>query len=213
MRFWRTIRFSIATAAALAAISGISATAQAQPRAETPSDWPCVQVFVPTLSAATIWAGPPVDNYLKTWTENRDVAALVTRAVSRSVPDEEANEAVDRFAEGLKADRNETLTMLFAGIFDEANRSRGKAIDGIRRFSRAQQEQLRNMNNTVGELDRARAENPQDAARIKELTEQLAWQRRIIEERQRSLGALCEQPVIVERRLGSLARTIASHMD
>jgi len=120
---------------------------------------------------------------------------------------------VDRFAEGLKADRNETLTMLFAGIFDEANRSRGKAIDGIRRFSRAQQEQLRNMNNTVGELDRARAENPQDAARIKELTEQLAWQRRIIEERQRSLGALCEQPVIVERRLGTLARAIANHME
>jgi hypothetical protein len=211
MRFWRTIRFSVTTAVALTAAA--AATAQAQPRAETPPDWPCAQVFVPTLSAATIWAGPPVEDYLKSWMENRDVAVLVTRAISRSVPDEEANEAVDSFAEGLKGDRNETLTMLFAGIFDEANRSRGKAIDGIRRFSHAQQEQLRNMNKTVGELDRARAENPQDVARIKELTEQLAWQRRIIEERQRSLGALCEQPVIVERRLGSLARTIANHMD
>jgi hypothetical protein len=212
MRFWRIIRISMAIPTALAATAALAA-AQAQPRVDTPPDWPCVQVFVPTLSAATIWDGPPVDDYLKTWTENRDVAALVTRAVSRSVPDDEANEAVDSFAEGLKGDRNETLTMLFAGIFDEANRTRGKAIDGIRRFGRAQQELLRSMSNTVGELDRARAATPQDPARIKELTEQLAWQRRIIEERQRSVGALCEQPVIVERRLGSLARTIASHMD
>ena len=39
--------------------------------------------------------------------------------------------------------------MLFAGIFDEANRTRSKAIEGIRRFSRAQQEQLRSMNATI----------------------------------------------------------------
>src|SRR5918995_3081313 len=201
MRFWRTIRLFMTSTIVLTALTGIT---QAQPRVETPPDWPCVQVFVPTLSAASIWAGPPVDDYLKTWTENRDIASLATRAVSRSVPDDEATQAVDSFAEGVKTDREETLTMLFAGIFDEANRTRSKAIEGIRRFSRAQQEQLRNMNATIAELDLARAQNPQDAARIKELTEKLAWQRRIIEERQRSLGALCEQPVIVERRPGAL---------
>jgi hypothetical protein len=210
MRFWRTIRLFMTSTIALTALTGIT---QAQPRVETPPDWPCVQVFVPTLSAASIWDGPPVDDYLKTWTENRDVAAVATRAVSRSVPDDEATQAVDSFAEGVKGDQEKTLTMLFAGIFDEANRTRSKAIDGIRRFSSAQQEQLRNMNATIGELERARAQTPQDAARVKELTEQLAWQRRIIEERQRSLGALCEQPVIIERRLGTLARTIASHME
>jgi hypothetical protein len=213
MRFWRTIRLSTNAAVVLIAISGISGAAQAQPRAETPPDWPCVQVFVPTLSPASIWAGPPVDDYLKTWTQNSDVAAVATRAVSRSVPDDEATKAVESFAEGVKGNREETLTMLFAGIFDEANRTRSKAIEGIRRFSRAQQEQLRSMNATIGELDRARAQNPQDAARVKELSEQLAWQRRIIEERQRSLGALCEQPVIIERRLGTLARAIANHME
>lgn len=210
MRFWRTIRLFMTSTIVLTALTGIT---QAQPRVETPPDWPCVQVFVPTLSAASIWAGPPVDDYLKTWTENRDVASLATRAVSRSVPEDEATQAVDSFAEGVKGDREQILTMLFAGIFDEANRTRNKAIEGIRRFSRAQQEQLRNMSATIAELDLARAEQPQDAARVKELSEQLAWQRRIIEERQRSLGALCEQPVIVERRLGTLARTIASHME
>jgi hypothetical protein len=210
MRFWRTIRLFMTSTIVLTALTGIT---QAQPRVETPPDWPCVQVFVPTLSAASIWAGPPVDDYLKTWTENRDIASLAARAASRSVPEDEATQAVDSFAEGVKTDREKTLTMLFAGIFDEANRTRSKAIEGIRRFSRAQQEQLRNMNATIAELDLARAQNPQDAARINELTEKLVWQRRIIEERQRSLGALCEQPVIVERRLGTLARTIASHME
>jgi hypothetical protein len=210
MRFWRTIRLFMTSTIVLTALTGIT---QAQPRVETPPDWPCVQVFVPTLSAASIWAGPPVDDYLKTWTENRDIASLAARVASHSVPDDEATQAVDSFAEGVKGDREETLTMLFAGIFDEANRTRSKAIEGIRRFSRAQQEQISNMNATIAELDLARAEQPQDAARIKDLTEKLVWQRRIIEERQRSLGALCEQPVIVERRLGVLARTIASHME
>jgi hypothetical protein len=210
MRFWRTIRPFMTSTIVLAAFTGL---ATAQPRVETPPDWPCVQVFVPTLSAASIWAGPPIDDYLKTWTDNRDVASLATRAISRSVPEEEATQAIDSFAESIKDDRERTLTMLFAGIFEEANRTRSKAIDGIRRFSRAQQEQLRNMNATVAELDRTRAAQPQDAAKVKELTEQLSWQRRIIEERHRSLGALCEQPVIVERRLGTLVRAIASHME
>src|SRR3954465_12561599 len=155
MRSWRTIRLFLTSTIALTALTGIT---QAQPRVETPPDWPCVQVFVPTLSAASIWDGPPVDDYLKTWTENRDVAAVATRAVSRSVPEDEATQAVDSFAEGVKGDQEKTLTMLFAAIFDEANRNRSKAIDGIRRFSRAQQEQLRNMNATIGELERARAQ-------------------------------------------------------
>ena len=161
MRFWRTIRLFMTSTIVLTALTGIT---QAQPRVETPPDWPCIQVFVPTLSAASIWAGPPVDDYLKTWTENREVASLATRAASRSVPDDEATQAVDSFAEGVKGDREETLTMLFAGIFDEANRTRSKAIEGIRRFSRAQQEQLSSISATIGELDRARAENPLDAA-------------------------------------------------
>ncbi|QQP90827.1 hypothetical protein IGS68_06265 [Skermanella sp. TT6] len=214
MGFRNSVQTSLKAAllgAGLAAMS--AAAAHAQPRVDTPPDWPCVQVFVPTLSAATIWAGPPVDDYLKAWPENREIASLATRAVSRAVPDDEANAAVDRFAEGIQGDRNETLTLLFAGVFDEANRTRSRAVDAIRKFDRAQKGMLANMTKTVGELDKARAAEPRDEARIRELGEQLAWQRRIIEERHRSLGALCEQPVIVERRVGQLARTIANHME
>src|SRR3954469_14100961 len=107
MPFWRTIQLSANAAVILIAISGISGAVQAQPRAETPPDWPCAQVFVPSLSPATIWAGPPVDEYLKTWTQNSDVAAVATRAVSRSVPDDEATQAVENFAEGVKGNREE----------------------------------------------------------------------------------------------------------
>ena len=99
MRSWRTIRLFMTSSIVLTVLTGIT---QAQHRVETPPDWPCIQVFVPTLSAASIWAGPPVDDYLKTWTENRDVAAVATRAVSRSVPDDEAAQAVDSFAEGVQ---------------------------------------------------------------------------------------------------------------
>lgn len=214
MRFRNSVQKSLKAALVGASLAAMStAAAHAQPRVETPPDWPCVQVFVPTLSAATIWAGPPVEDYLKTWPDNREVASLATRVVSRAVPDDEANAAVDRFAEGLSGNRNETLTLLFAGIFDEANRTRSRAIDAIRKFDRAQKGMLATMTRTVGELDRARAAEPRDEARVRELGEQLAWQRRIVEERHRSLGALCEQPVIVERRVGQLARTIANHME
>ena len=61
MHLWRTIRPLLSSTIVLTALSGF---AGAQPRVETPPDWPCVQVFVPTLSAASIWAGPPIDDYL-----------------------------------------------------------------------------------------------------------------------------------------------------
>jgi hypothetical protein len=202
------------TAGCLLILLFLSTPAAAQPRpADTPPDWPCVQVFVPTLSAATIWPGPPIDPYLKALPDHPELTSLALRVTARSMGDDEATEAIDRFAEGLTENKDETLTLLFAGIFDEANRARDKAVTGIRRFSRTQQEVLSNVEETILQLDAARAAKPPDEQRIRELSEQLSWQRRILEERNRSLTALCEQPGIVEGRLGRLARAIASHMD
>jgi hypothetical protein len=213
MRFEYSMRDGLKLCVLAACLAVSAMPALAQPRVDTPPDWPCVQVFVPTLSAATIWAGPPVEDQLKTWVDNRDIASLAPKVLSRSTSDDEATAAVEDFAQSLKANRNETLTALFAGIFDEANRARSRAIDAIRKFDGAQKAQIASMTRTVTELDQARTASPRDEAKVRELSDRLAWQRRIIEERHRSQGALCEQPVIVERRVGQLARAIANEMD
>jgi hypothetical protein len=210
---FRTIRRPL-LASALSVFCLIqSGPAGAQQHAGTPPDWLCVQVFVPSLSAATIWPGDPIDPYLKAWPDHPELAPLASRVVSRSVDDDTAIEEIDRFAQDLKDNRDETLPLLFAGVFDEANRARDKAVSGIRKFGRAQQDMLDRLREAVGQLDVVRAADPPDEERVRQLTEQLAWQRRIIDERHRSLAALCEQPGIVEGRVGRLARAIAGHLD
>jgi len=210
---FRTVRRPLLASAISAFFLILPGGAGAQQHAATPPDWPCVQVFVPSLSAATIWPGEPIDPYLKAWPEHPELAPLASRVVSRSVDDDAAIEAIDQFAEGLKDNRDETLTLLFAGVFEEANRARDKAVSGIRKFGRAQQDMLDKLREAVEQLDVARAANPPDEERVRQLTEQVAWQRRIIDERHRSLAALCEQPGIVEGRVGRLARAIAGHLD
>ena len=46
-----------------------------------------------------------------------------------------------------------------------------------------------------------------------ELEEQILWDSRIYDERERSLTYICEQPVLLEQRIFALAREIMNHLD
>jgi hypothetical protein len=183
-----------------------------------PSDWPCIQPLVPALSPAQVWPGPPVDEAAAHWRDHpedipADLKSIVRRAVSRSVPEADAAETVDSFAEKVAGGPDGALPLLFAGIFTELDGARRDTIAGIKRFARAQQDRLAQLQDMVGQLDAARSATPPDPARIAQLADEVAWQRRILDERQRSLRALCEQPAALEARLGVLARTIAAHLE
>lgn len=122
----------------------------------------------------------------------------------------EAFEAeVVALAEAAGPQRNAALTALFAGIFETHANKRRAMIQGVKRYDRQQQTLHKRIAATLAVLDTA----PQDSAEAKAAEETLHWQRRILDDRRRTLEAVCDQPVLVEQRLGVLTRIIAAHLE
>lgn len=184
--------------------------ATAQP--EQDPDWPCVQRLVPSLSAGQIWRGPPIDDIGRQWSDDSEIVSLVSAVTSRRLPIDEAGDRTQAFANGLDSGQTERLTVLFAGIFQRIDESRTSSIAAIKRYARAQRGMLDGMSAELAELDALRQEPTKNAGRIQDLTGNIEINRRIFADRQRALRPLCEQPVLMEERLGALARAIMAHL-
>ena len=64
----------------------------------------------------------------------------------------------------------------------------------------------------VAELEALQLDPVANADRIQDLAGSIEINRRIFADRRRALRPLCEQPVLLEERLGALARTIMAHL-
>jgi hypothetical protein len=183
---------------ALAIASGAArAAASADP------DWPCIQRLVPRISAAQVWAGPepsPAD-----WRGDIEVSRLASKLAARRTPIDEAEKLVEAFAEAQpKQAMNTKLTALFGRTLEVINRDRASIIAGIKRFSarqRALAERIRQA--------RATLQDRTDSITLdSDVAEQLSWDLRVFDEREKSMTYLCEQPVLLEQRAFALGRTI-----
>jgi Viral (Superfamily 1) RNA helicase len=179
-------------------------------------DWPCIQRKVPSISAATVWDGPEIPNDDKRWLEQVDIADLVRKIASRRMSLDEAYAAIDGFAATLGNDRNEKLTILFAGVLQTINAERSEIMQGLERYSRRQKELAERIKSERAELDALRAEQhpgEEQTVRMKDLEQAFQWDTRVFEERRGSLSYVCETPVLLEQRMFSLARHIASLLE
>lgn len=176
-------------------------------------DWPCVQVKIPTLSYGQMWAGPSIEEALKSWRNDKDVEELVTLLAARRTKIEEARAEIEAYAKGLGEERDAKLAEVFAGVFDVLNAERSQVMIGISRYSQKQR----------ALSDRIRTERIQMADKFKDLASQqsqeaqtaqnaLDWDTRIYEERTQSLTYVCETPVILEQRAFELGREIQAHL-
>lgn len=178
-------------------------------------DWPCAQIFVPEVSAAVVWDGPPLE--AKGWDSQADerLNGLARRLSARRTPLAEAETLIQRFVESTpEAGRNERLTHLFARTLHTLNGERAQLQRGIKRFARGQQERAQRIQETLNELvsKDSREGGVSGAGEAAELRERLTWQRRMFEERERQVSYLCEQPRVIEERIGALARTLSTHL-
>lgn len=177
-------------------------------------DWPCIQRKVPTISAATMWAGPPIDEQAESWRDDQVIAALAGRISARRTPLADAKAEIDAFASGLGADKDRMLTLLFAAALANVNRERASIIDGIGRYTRRQTALADLIARQTEEINRLAAEGGEDdRQRLVELQEKQLWDTRIYEEREGALTYICEQPVILEQRIFALAREIMMYLD
>jgi hypothetical protein len=176
-------------------------------------DWPCVQIKVPQLSVAAVWAGPPIDDAERAWEQDPAVRELVARLAARRTPLEDAQKAIFDFITGSAEEREQKAKLLFAGLFNTLDRERSAVMNGIERFSRQQKEFVARIRAETTELRNLQDSADHDAVKADELANRVEWDTRIFEERKKTIGYVCEVPVLIEQRLFTLARTIQESLE
>jgi hypothetical protein len=198
----------------IAALLIASIAAAQAPRGRDQGDWPCRQAKVGTIALASIWSGPPIDTAAPDWRSDPELSALVARASERRTPVEEAQSAISEYAQRLSKDqRKEKLVQLMAGIFERLNSERDAVISGLERYGHKQKDMAERVRSEIEALNAAQSEITADEQKVADLSNRVQWDTRVFEDRRRALTYVCETPVLIEQRLGALARTIAAAMD
>ncbi len=176
-------------------------------------DWPCAQAKVPDLSLAAVWAGPPLDDVADKWKNDAKVSALLPRLAARRTPLDEAQKAITEFLAGSTAEKIEMGKLLFAGLFDTLNAQRSSVMSGLERVTRKQRQAADKIRTDTLALQALQDASPPDQAKIEELGNQLVWETRIFEDRQRVIKFVCEVPAAIDQRLFALGRMIQQEIE
>ena len=176
-------------------------------------DWPCAQAKVPDLSLAAVWAGPPLDDVADKWKNDAKVIALLPRLAARRTPLDDAQKAITEFLAGSTAEKIEMGKLLFAGLFDTLNAQRSSVMSGLERVTRKQRQAADKIRTDTLALQALQDASPPDQAKIEELGNQLVWETRIFEDRQRVIKFVCEVPAAIDQRLFALGRMIQQEIE
>jgi len=176
-------------------------------------DWPCPQILVPKLSVAAFWTGPSIDDVGDNWMKDQTVHDLVLRFAGRRTSLAEAEKEAAEFIVGTQAERQQRAKLLFAGLFATLGRERDDVMAGIERFSQRQRQLREKISAEMTDLRAQQDAAGQESATADKLSEQIAWETRIFDERRNTISYVCEVPSTIERRLFALARAIQQQLD
>jgi len=175
-------------------------------------DWPCAQAKVPEISLAAVWAGPPLDDIAGKWKEDATIGSLIAKVAARRTPLEDAQKAITDYLKGA-ADKTASGKLLFSGLFDILNGQRSQVMHGLERITRKQREAADKIRADTIALQALQGATPPDQAKVDDLGNQLVWQTRIFEDRQRVIKFVCEVPSAIDQRLFALGRTIQQEIE
>lgn len=187
--------------------AGAIPAAQAAPPRNLDPDWPCMQIKVPELSVAAVWAGPPVSAYLATWSQDADVADLAGRLVARRVPMQEAQMEIADFAKAAGHDQQKLLA-LFAGVFQLSNQQRASVLAGLDRFGKRQKELAAQIRSESAALSGLQANASPDVEKVGTAQNRLNWDLQVFRNRSDSIHYACDAPALIEQRLFAVSRAI-----
>ena len=195
-------RLRSALAASVLVASGLEANAASR------GDWPCVQRKVAEISLAAIWTGPQPDAAARKWRDDAAVANLVPRLAARRTSEAEASQAIADLAVSAGEAKTLKLLALIEGLVETINGERGDVIAGLERFGKAQKDMADVLRKQNADLSDLRNDPRADPAKVTQQAEQLQWNLRIFDERQKSLRFVCEVPVLLEQHLFALSKDI-----
>ncbi len=177
----------------------LSAQLRAAPPVADP-DWPCVQRFVPTLTAGTYWSGPPST---QDWHADPAIASVVAAIAPRIVPQDTAVQKLQAYVATLPPPGHVALlATLFSGLVDETNRQRDEVVDRLRALTRRQRE----VSQIIENIPTPNA--AMDPATRDEVTQRRDFLIRQFQETERTVRYACEVPVQLEARLGAFGRVL-----
>ncbi|MFC1362216.1 MAG: hypothetical protein G8D61_00930 [gamma proteobacterium symbiont of Ctena orbiculata] len=184
------------------------------PRQPNP-DWPCEQVLVAEVPAAVVWAGPSIKGMEQAWEQDREVESLVRHITSPDYDVDAADGEIAAFSSKQQAaEKDQRLTLLFAGVIQSLNERRRKELDGIIRYAQGQSARANRLSEELDEMVRLQ-DDPSQAARerLALMQQEMEIKQRMFDERESFIQHLCTRPRVIEERLGILARTIAYYLD
>jgi hypothetical protein len=176
-------------------------------------DWPCNQIKVPEMSVAAVWAGPPIDDVESIWEQDPAVRNLVAQLAARRTPLEDAEKIISGTITGDPAERQRKAKLIFAGLFKALSHERSEVMNGIERFSRKQRDFADQVRSTILQLRELQNTPGHDQTKVDELIGRVEWDTRIFDERSKTIGYVCEVPVLIEQRLFALARAIQQSLE
>ena len=208
------LRFFACLVFAAGVSPGMVSASAATPGGAAHPDWPCEQILVPEVSAAVVWAGPSIEGLQGAWQQVGPVNRLVQRITAPGYDQHAADQQIAQFASALESqEKQRMLTLLFAGVFEELNSERSRMLSGILRYSRGQAERADRLGKDMDAMASLEDASSADGVRLEAMRQQMTLRQRIFDEREEFIQHLCSRPVVVEQRLGFLARSIASHLD
>lgn len=175
--------------------------------------WPCVQRKVENLSLGLMWPSPveattlPQDATLRA--EMDDLSAVLAL---RRIEIAALEQDVAAFTEKHGGDET-VLGHVFAKTFATLSKRRARIIDGIGDFSLGQIALSESIDANRAEMDAIMTADEPDFDRVDVLEEKLDWDQVIYTDRQRNIQYLCETPVLLERRLFSIAQMLQFAVD
>jgi hypothetical protein len=203
------MKYRMAIALCLALTATLDLAHAADPRYP---NWPCAQAKVPEISLAAVWAGPPLDDISGKWKEDATVGSLVAKLAARRTPLEESQKAVTDYLKNA-SDKTASGKLLFSGLFDTLNGQRSQVMSGLERITRKQREAADKIRADTIALQALQGEASRDQAKVDELGNQLVWQTRIFEDRQRVIKFVCEVPTAIDQRLFALGRMVQQEIE
>ena len=187
--------------------------AAAEPKADLPErNWPCRQILVGELSVAAVWSGPSIEGLA--WQSDQAVAEIVAMLAARRTPLDDAERAIEDFAQAQGASQTNKLLSVFAGLFETLNDERTQVIEGLLRFG-AKQKELAGRIRAENALREGPGKGLPDAGKQDAETGSgdLEWDLRVFDERRQALTYVCETPALIEQRLFALARVIQRSLE
>ena len=189
----------------------LGAHVAAQPPRAAPADWPCVQSYVPSVSAGRFWQGelPRAER----WRDDARVVGLADELLKRTLG---LNESLDRVREFFALPENATRATgeaLIGALTAGVNRERAKVLDAVVRFGGRQRvlaERIESQAQGIAQGLEELQNTGGDEAELEDLQTRQRWDIRVFEERERMADHLCEQPVLLEQKFFAIGRVVAS---